>query len=125
MHAPRWMLACRRKWSVSPGAGQEAAGPDVQVSVIVVDIPTRAVRALAGSASRHRPGGWLDLTAQARSPGSTLKPFIYALAFDDGAATPNTRIQGICPNDLRRISRKTSTVCFAVMCASPRRCSIL
>ena len=73
----------------------EAAGPEVQVSVIVVDIPTRAVRAIAGSASRERPGGWLDLTAQARSPGSTLKPFIYGLAFDDGAATPNTRIQDL------------------------------
>ena len=72
-----------------------AAGPEVQVSAIVVDIPTRAVRAIAGSASRDRPGGWLDLTAQARSPGSTLKPFIYALAFDDGAATPNTRIQDL------------------------------
>jgi len=66
--------------------------PDVQVSILVVDIPTRAVRAAVGSADRGRPGGWLDLTAQARSPGSTLKPFIYALAFDDGSAAPSTRI---------------------------------
>lgn len=66
--------------------------PEVQVSILVVDIPTRAVRAAVGSADRARPGGWLDLTAQARSPGSTLKPFIYALAFDDGSAAPSTRI---------------------------------
>ncbi|MEO0608222.1 MAG: penicillin-binding protein 1C, partial [Pseudomonadota bacterium] len=65
---------------------------EAQVSIMVVDIPTRAVRASVGSADRARPGGWLDLTAQARSPGSTLKPFIYALAFDDGAAAPSTRI---------------------------------
>jgi len=70
----------------------EAEGDDVQVSVLVVHVPTRAVRAAVGSASRDRPGGWLDLTAQARSPGSTLKPFIYAMAFDDGTAAPDTRI---------------------------------
>ncbi|MEO0452004.1 MAG: penicillin-binding protein 1C [Pseudomonadota bacterium] len=67
-------------------------GEATQVSMLVVDIPTRAVRAAVGSADRDRPGGWLDLTAQARSPGSTLKPFIYALAFDDGSAAPSTRI---------------------------------
>lgn len=67
-------------------------GEDTQVSILVVDIPTRAVRAAVGSADRKRPGGWLDLTAQARSPGSTLKPFIYGLAFDDGSAAPSTRI---------------------------------
>ena len=66
--------------------------PETQVSILVVDIPSRAVRAAVGSADRDRPGGWLDLTAQPRSPGSTLKPFIYALAFDDGSAAPSTRI---------------------------------
>ncbi len=73
----------------------EEEGPEVQVSALVVHIPTRAVRAVIGSASRERPGGWLDLTAQARSPGSTLKPFIYAMAFDDGQAAPDTRISDL------------------------------
>ncbi len=68
---------------------------ETQVSILVVDIPTRAVRAAIGSADRGRPGGWLDLTAQARSPGSTLKPFIYGLAFDDGSAAPSTRISDL------------------------------
>ncbi|MEO1473615.1 MAG: transglycosylase domain-containing protein, partial [Pseudomonadota bacterium] len=67
-------------------------GEDVQLSAIIVDIPTRAVRAAVGSASRDRPGGWIDLTRQPRSPGSTLKPFIYAMTFDDGAALPHTLI---------------------------------
>ncbi len=70
----------------------ETLGPDVQVSIMVVDVPTRGVRAAIGSADRDRAGGWLDLTAQARSPGSTLKPFIYAMAFDDGIAAPSTTI---------------------------------
>ncbi|MEO0883671.1 MAG: penicillin-binding protein 1C [Pseudomonadota bacterium] len=67
-------------------------GREVQLSAIVVDVPTRAVRAAIGSASRNRPGGWIDLTDQPRSPGSTLKPFIYAMTFDDGIALPDTRI---------------------------------
>ncbi|MEE2879657.1 MAG: penicillin-binding protein 1C [Pseudomonadota bacterium] len=70
-------------------------GKDTQVAILVVDIPTRSVRASVGSASRNLPGGWLDLTAQARSPGSTLKPFIYAMAFDDGSAAPDTRISDL------------------------------
>lgn len=67
-------------------------GRDVQVAALVVHIPTRAVRALVGSASRARAGGWLDLTDRPRSPGSTLKPFIYGLAFDDGLAGAETRL---------------------------------
>ena len=70
----------------------EAQEDETQVAILVIDVHTRAVRASVGSADRARPGGWLDLTAQARSPGSTLKPFIYGMAFDDGSAAPNTRI---------------------------------
>ena len=73
-----------------------SAGPSregVQVAIMVVDIPTREVRAAAGSANRTSAGGWIDLTDRPRSPGSTLKPFIYGLAFDDGVASPDTRIE--------------------------------
>ena len=66
-----------------------------QIAVMVVDVETRAVRAAIGSATRNRPGGWLDLTHRVRSPGSTLKPFIYAMAFDDGIAAPQTRISDL------------------------------
>lgn len=64
----------------------------VQVAIMVVDIATREVRAAAGSANRGAAGGWIDLTNRPRSPGSTLKPFIYGMAFDDGVASPDTRI---------------------------------
>ena len=63
-----------------------------QIAVMVVETQSRAVRAAVGSAGRERPGGWIDLTTRPRSPGSTLKPFIYAMAFDDGLAAPDTRI---------------------------------
>jgi penicillin-binding protein 1C len=69
-----------------------AQGPDVTAAILVVEIKTRAVRALVGSAGRDRPGGWIDLTRAIRSPGSALKPFIYAFAFDDGALAPDTQI---------------------------------
>jgi penicillin-binding protein 1C len=73
-----------------------SAGPPregVQVAIMVVDLASREVRAAAGSANRDVAGGWIDLTDRPRSPGSTLKPFIYGLAFDDGVASPNTRIE--------------------------------
>ena len=70
----------------------ETAGPDVQASALIVSLDGREVRAAVGSAGRDRPGGWIDLTRRARSPGSVLKPFIYGMAFEDGLAGPGTRI---------------------------------
>ena len=63
------------------------------IALMVVDHRARAVRAAVGSASLKDAGGWIDLTSAVRSPGSTLKPFIYALAFDDGIAGPKTVIE--------------------------------
>lgn len=70
-------------------------GGEVQLSAMVVETETRAIRALVGSAQRARPGGWMDLTNAPRSPGSTLKPFIYGIAFDDGDAMPDTFIEDL------------------------------
>ncbi|CAN5333622.1 penicillin-binding protein 1C [soil metagenome] len=79
---------------LEPMAATVAAsqGPDVTAAILVVEIKGRAVRALVGSAGRDRPGGWIDLTEAVRSPGSALKPFIYAFAFDDGTLAPDTQI---------------------------------
>lgn len=95
---------------------------DVQIAALVIDVPSRAVRAAIGSAGRTRPGGWLDLTAQPRSPGSTLKPFIYALAFDDGIAAPGTvisdlpkRFAAYQPENFDRSFRGDVTIAEALM----------
>ncbi len=61
-------------------------------SLLIIENKTRAVRAAVGSSGLDAKGGWIDLTAATRSPGSTLKPFIYALAFEDGIAGPATVI---------------------------------
>jgi penicillin-binding protein 1C len=71
------------------GAGQ---GPNSSAAIIVVETATRAVRAIVSSAGRDRPGGWVDATQALRSPGSSLKPFIYAFAFEQGLAAPQTRL---------------------------------
>lgn len=57
---------------------------EVNTAVTIVDNKTLEVRAHIASADRGRPGGWIDMSNRARSPGSTLKPFIYGLAMDDG-----------------------------------------
>ncbi|MEO8699233.1 MAG: penicillin-binding protein 1C [Kofleriaceae bacterium] len=59
-------------------------------AVVVVDHHTREVVALAGSLdfddAKH--GGQIAMFERPRSPGSTLKPFLYALAIDRGLALP-------------------------------------
>jgi penicillin-binding protein 1C len=76
-------------------AAQTAAaqGPTTSIAVLVVDVRSRAVRVSVGSAGRDRPGGWIDATRALRSPGSALKPFIYAMAFEAGLAAPDTKIK--------------------------------
>lgn len=69
-----------------------AQGPDATAAILVVEIKTRAVRAAVGSAGRDRAGGWVDMTRALRSPGSALKPFIYAMAMDDGLVAADTQL---------------------------------
>lgn len=56
----------------------------INTAITIVENKSMSVRAHIASADRDRPGGWIDMTRQSRSPGSTLKPFIYGLAMDDG-----------------------------------------
>ena len=70
-------------------AAWRAAGAQ-QGAVMVVRRDTGEVLADAASAGWDtRPGGAVDFSAALRSPGSTLKPFLYALALDDGALSPS------------------------------------
>ena len=71
------------------GLGQ---GEQSSAAIVVVETATRAVRAIVSSAGRDRPGGWVDATRALRSPGSSLKPFVYAFAFEQGLAAPETRL---------------------------------
>ena len=66
---------------------------DASMAAIIVDNQTRNVIAYLGGTDFWAPAGQLDLARASRSPGSTLKPFIYGLAFDDLIAHPETLIE--------------------------------
>lgn len=66
---------------------------DAQIAVLAVEIDGREVRARVGGAGLERAGGYIDMTRAVRSPGSALKPFLYAIAFDEGIAAPETLVR--------------------------------
>ena len=72
-----------------------ALGPDISVAILAVDHATGEVLARVASADYFdaRRAGQVDMTAAVRSPGSTLKPFIYGLGFEDGLIHPDTLIE--------------------------------
>lgn len=53
-------------------------------AVLVVHVPTSEVLAYVGSGGFDRPAGQVDGARAARSPGSAVKPFVYALAVEQG-----------------------------------------
>lgn len=71
-----------------------ALGPNISVAILAVDNATGEVRARIASADYFdsRRAGQVDMTQALRSPGSTLKPFIYGLGFEDGLLHPETLI---------------------------------
>ncbi len=71
-----------------------AIGPDISIAILAVDHASGEVLARVGSADyfdQHR-AGQVDMTTAVRSPGSTLKPFIYGLGFEDGFIHPETLV---------------------------------
>ncbi|TPQ32997.1 penicillin-binding protein 1C [Bradyrhizobium guangdongense] len=71
-----------------------ALGPNISVGIIAVDNESGDVLARVGSADYfdETRAGQVDMTRALRSPGSTLKPFIYGLAFEDGFVHPESLI---------------------------------
>lgn len=69
-----------------------------QVAAMVVRRADRQVIAAMGSAGfATTPGGAFDYASASRSPGSTLKPFLYALALQRGDLAP-AEIMGDLPD---------------------------
>jgi len=69
-------------------------GPRLSLAIVVADHKTGEVLAEVGApdyldAKRFGP---IDMANVIRSPGSTLKPLIYGLAFEQGIAHPDTMI---------------------------------
>jgi penicillin-binding protein 1C len=85
-----------------------------QGAALVIDHRTHEVLAWvnAGKMRAGLPGGWIDAVISPRQPGSTLKPFLYALALQKGwtAATivedePLTKAVGSGLHSYRNYSR--------------------
>lgn len=112
-HAP---LLAQRLAAESPGAARIETTIDPALQRAAEAIIARAVQAQTAQVSAaalladHRTGevlasvgtgqwsdqpsaGFVDMTLAVRSPGSTLKPFVYALGFDDGLIHPETLIE--------------------------------
>ncbi|MCT8158801.1 penicillin-binding protein 1C [Pseudoruegeria sp. SHC-113] len=71
-----------------------AAQPaEMQIALLAVETQTGRIVASVGSAGITGPrAGFVDMTRALRSPGSTLKPLVYGLAFDAGRAHPESLI---------------------------------
>ena len=67
--------------------------PHTDVAAVVIDIASSEILAMVGSADPGSPGsGQVNGVMARRSPGSALKPFIYAAAFDARRLTPRSTV---------------------------------
>jgi penicillin-binding protein 1C len=101
-----------------------AMGPKVSVAILVADQATGEILASVGSAGllNNDADGFVDMTEAVRSPGSTLKPLIYGLAFELGLAHPQSLIEdrptafgGYVPVNFDGLNRGTVTIHDALM----------
>jgi penicillin-binding protein 1C len=69
-------------------------------AIVIIDNHTHALITYVGSAGflENQFQGQVDGASSLRSPGSALKPFLYALAMDRGLITPKTILQDIPQN---------------------------
>ncbi|MCX7631640.1 MAG: penicillin-binding transpeptidase domain-containing protein, partial [Geminicoccaceae bacterium] len=101
----------------------ERLGGRLSAAILVAAHATGELWATVGSPDPFDLNRWgyLDLTRAVRSPGSTLKPLIYGLAFEDGIAHPDSLIEDrpvgfhdYAPNNFDRGFQGTVSVCEAL-----------
>jgi penicillin-binding protein 1C len=70
-------------------------GPQMSVALVALDHASGEVLARVASSAYFDPAraGQVDMSLAVRSPGSTLKPFIYGLGFEDGLIHPETLVE--------------------------------
>ncbi len=97
----------------------------VTASGVLIENKTGAVRAYVPNARRGQKGApaeWVDCASALRSPGSALKPFAYALAFEDGTLSPASlmadtplTLSGRAPRNFDRIYRGPVSAAVALV----------
>lgn len=96
--APRRLTIRKSVQQGLEAVAREAAkklGPKLSVAMVMADSRTGEILGEVGSADflDSSRAGWIDMTRIVRSPGSTLKPFIYGLAFEQGLVAQETLIE--------------------------------
>ena len=93
----RLTLDYRLQTALEALARERAASlpPKSALAIVAIDNASGDLRAAVGGADLFDAtrAGAMDLTQAIRSPGSALKPFIYALAFEFGIAHPETMLE--------------------------------
>ncbi|WP_294965953.1 penicillin-binding protein 1C [uncultured Gilliamella sp.] len=71
--------------------------PKTSLAILVVDHTDMSVKGYVGSAdfNDNERFGQVDMISALRSPGSTLKPFIYAMAIDEGMIHSASLLQDV------------------------------
>lgn len=97
--------------------------PQATVALLVADPDSGEVLATVGSAdyTSQARRGYVDMTQAVRSPGSTLKPLVYGMAFSDGVAHPETLLNdrpedygGYAPQNFDGVFRGQVTARYAL-----------
>ena len=70
-------------------------GDGAEIAMVVLDNRTGGVVAWLGGDNFFGRTGQVDLVRARRSPGSALKPLIYAMAFDDRTLHPETLVEDV------------------------------
>lgn len=70
-------------------------GDGAEIAMVVLDNRTGGVVAWLGGDNFFGRAGQVDLVRARRSPGSALKPLIYAMAFDDRTLHPETLVEDV------------------------------
>ena len=92
-------------------------------AAVLVENSNGAVRGYIGNAREgtEAMASWVDCADSPRSPGSVLKPFIYALAFESGRLTPSSltadspdEMNGAAPRNFDRHYRGPVSVRIAL-----------
>ena len=74
---------------------RERAADRPEVAIVAVDNRSGTVVAWQGGSDYFGRAGQVDLVRAHRSPGSALKPLIYAMAFDDRTLHPESLIEDV------------------------------
>ena len=83
-------LDVQRRMETLAARAAHTAGREISVALLVLDYRIGEIVSSVGSPEFGTDArqGFIDMTRAPRSPGSTLKPLVYGLAFDVGLAHP-------------------------------------